>query len=508
LPFMRISSSFLRKSEQWAFSILEMVTTVTFLGILATGSVVAINGYTKNAQEVKLQLDTATVNQAIKNYLAGGGSLTGETDPDAILTKLKKKATNANQIAGFAGSSIDKRLDAIVQTSAEAATGQMRAIWTPAEYRFVISDTGAVGVKEFEINEALANANYSTEEKDNSMDLATNSNWIWDYGDVTAAATARPTALSTAPPASIPPPPNPNPIGLLLPPTFSVPGGLYEPDLFPSEVTLTNPNDPAVSRLMFSINGSAWAEYNGDPITLTPGTVVSAYSMADDPEYYSSSVNTQFYESTDPIIAGTTSGVFKNPGGGSLMSTNLNGGLTNSYFEYGDGIAGGSGNFLDFTGASFDNVIPEELFRVGTLEYFNSTTSLGSAATDVTLEIELDIASMGLSEVFEFTLQLESTTNYSWMTADQQADFVRMDTLYSDFSATFDDETYYLNLQFGYVGADGFATLDQFHVHEGATASGDIFAYFSKDPMTDPGSSGSGTGSGGTPPPPPSPIIP
>lgn len=81
-------------------------------------------------------------------------------------------------------------------------------------------------------------------------------------------------------------------------------------------------------------------------------------------------------------------------------------------------------------------------------------------------------------ETFNFNFALENTPNRRPYTADESADFVRISNTSSTFSTTLNGNQYGLQPQFGYLGSDGFATIDQFHVHEGAQATVYIWGYF------------------------------
>ena len=81
------------------------------------------------------------------------------------------------------------------------------------------------------------------------------------------------------------------------------------------------------------------------------------------------------------------------------------------------------------------------------------------------------------NESFVFDLSLENTRNYG-VDADADADYVRIDTPQSTFSTDLDGVTYALGLQFGYEGPDGFATVDEFHVHEGSSATATVYGVF------------------------------
>ncbi|MDG2122280.1 MAG: choice-of-anchor K domain-containing protein, partial [Verrucomicrobiales bacterium] len=180
--------------------------------------------------------------------------------------------------------------------------------------------------------------------------------------------------------------------------------------------------------------------------------------------------------STDHLFSGFTEGWFSNPTGDQDLVTSLAPGEKSNEFWWGDPVEGfSSGNFLKFNGADFEDVPTDVNFLLGMLEYYNSSTYTGSNATGVEFDLEVSIVNPTLEVPFDFDFSLLSTPNYSYQTADQNADYVWIGDLTSDFSAWLEGVEFGLELQFGEVMENGFATIDTFHVHEGATAQGFMF---------------------------------
>ncbi|MDC0312785.1 choice-of-anchor K domain-containing protein [Verrucomicrobiales bacterium] len=102
----------------------------------------------------------------------------------------------------------------------------------------------------------------------------------------------------------------------------------------------------------------------------------------------------------------------------------------------------------------------------------------GTEATNVQLDLSIAFTTPDVMETFNFNFALENTPNRRPNTADESADFVRISNTSSSFSTTLNGNQYGLQPQFGYLGSDGFATIDQFHVHEGAQATVYIWGYF------------------------------
>ena len=177
-------------------------------------------------------------------------------------------------------------------------------------------------------------------------------------------------------------------------------------------------------------------------------------------------------------FSGIASGEFKNPidYDGSGMTYIID----TDYFEWGtSSILNMPGSFLQFTTGSWADVQAGELFRLGTLDYYNG--SIWDGADAVTMELTVDLSTPDVSESFDIQFDLVNTTNSDSNTADQNADYVYIGNLANDFTTTIDGIQYTLNLAFGYNGDEGFATVDQFWVHEQATTTADLWGYFTTD---------------------------
>ena len=134
-------------------------------------------------------------------------------------------------------------------------------------------------------------------------------------------------------------------------------------------------------------------------------------------------------------------------------------------------------NSLSFTGGLFASAF-ETKFKVGTLSYFNGTTALGSTADSVDLALTLNFTSPALGNVVgNYGFLLNSTPNTG--TADENADFVSLPSLFSETSFLIGGTEYRVKLTgFENVVGDGFlaSTASEFHVREGGTASADLYA--------------------------------
>ncbi|MFT5192123.1 MAG: hypothetical protein ACI957_005172 [Verrucomicrobiales bacterium] len=476
---------------------MELLTTVGALGILATAALAVITHLLVDVRKVKIDNDVASLNQAIKSYTAEGGDLSTATTVENVLSALKSTASDKEIIAGYRGSYVDPRLEAVMQDSTEAATSDWRAIWDDSAKLMIVADTGADGVKEFRLNDALMDVDYGQDDREQMNQLAKVDDWIWDFDDPNPAAALIGQTIATSDTPDAGALSTPDALSRLLPPDFSPPGDLFEFFSFPPSVELTNPNDAGTTVIKYALNGGSWQTYTA-PITLEHDDQISSYIelITPDPDIFNSFVGTELYRSEDFVLSGSSTGVFKEViGAGGLVSSIAAGG-SNNQLNYGEALSGGDQNELGFTGSNFANIIPEQTFTVGQLTYLNSSTIVGTSPYEVKLQVDLNFSTPSATESIDVVLALESTKNYPWLSADQKADYVRFGELSTDFSAFFGGVTYYLNLEFVYAGAAGYSTVDVFHVHEGATATADIIGYFSNTPIEAPDTTG-----GSTPPP-------
>jgi len=263
---------------------------VAVIGILSGVAIVAVTNTRESTRVSKLQSDVATINAAIQVYTISGGALPVSATPQAILDKLKTSASasTASTISGLRGSVIDRRLTTEMQTSGEGAGSQTRALWNGTTKRFVIATSGAVGVKNFLLNDALAAVNPGTEARTTTVKVG-GDGWVWGYTDVAPTASS---GAGTAP-GTLSDGTNPTltaPTTLPLdPPVFSQTGGSVPLVNFDLSLTLSNPNSPGTSQIYYSQGGGAAALYTGQTLTVTPGASVTAYAKTSDPDHWTDS---------------------------------------------------------------------------------------------------------------------------------------------------------------------------------------------------------------------------
>jgi len=166
---------------------------------------------------------------------------------------------------------------------------------------------------------------------------------------------------------------------------------------------------------------------------------------------------------------GTSSGTFVNPTGGPDLVTT---GDNTSSFSWGTGHYSDPSQ-LTYTGKTFEGIVPEQAFSIGTLTYFNGTVLGGTEALSVDLLTLLQFtAPSGLAQSFDFGFQLINTPNIG--NDEENADTVFLSSFFPTTIFTVDGIDYTLKLGFGSVVGDGFSEIDQFSVFEGSTASADL----------------------------------
>jgi len=291
-----------------AFSLLETLLAVAIIGVLAAIGIVQHRASLENVRVAKLESDVATINTAIRTYVANGGSLAGITNPQAILDKMKttRSAIDDARFVGLSGSMIDPRLAS--RSSNNLASGRPRAVWDATDVRFEIATTGS-GAASFYFDDVKGKAVYGTEAREASaFSYNTGDGSVWDYND--GAPLPRPTP-TLVPIAGIPtegdggdgsdPTPwsDPVPSGLL-PPTFSIPGGSFPPSRFTFALELINPNPGNSSWILVSVDGSPFQAYQG-AISINPETVVEAFVAGDPDVWKPSATASHTYSAADPI---------------------------------------------------------------------------------------------------------------------------------------------------------------------------------------------------------------
>ena len=189
-PTLFSTRSYPRNSH--GLSLLELLLTIAVLGTLATVSVLAVNNISQKAQARKLESDVASLNSAIRIYVANGGNLDASKTPAEVLRKLKSSRSKADKklhVGAPSGRMIDNRVVAIPVAQ---NSWRSRAIYDSGSQRFrIVSNEEGV---EFRLDEALAEIAPDLESRDSTVSYAESSGWVWDH-----ASTNNPNAPSGPP---------------------------------------------------------------------------------------------------------------------------------------------------------------------------------------------------------------------------------------------------------------------------------------------------------------------
>jgi type II secretory pathway pseudopilin PulG len=150
--------------------------------------------------------------------------------------------------------------------------------------------------------------------------------------------------------------------------------------------------------------------------------------------------------------------------------------VSGNHFQWGDpGNWGTGANWLQFDGASFEDVTDNERFQVGALSYYNGTISMDSIATSIDFAVDLDFG--GTSNQFDFSFDLLTTPNSG--NAWQNADYVSFNNgSVSAQTIELAGSLYTLNLEFGETSQYGSSSnnISQFHVQEAQSATANVYA--------------------------------
>jgi choice-of-anchor A domain-containing protein len=279
-------------------SLLEVLVVVAGIGILFSAVASTVGGLNRVINEKKLERDVDAINRAIRLYEVSGGSLEGiYPHPWWILGKLKSRVIEdeVDEAAGLTGSMIDPRLQPVLMSASERASGDLRSVWNPTDRKFEILDgptEPGAHIKAFKltddtwIDELVTEyfANNEEARDGGSYKYASANGGVWNYGgDAGRGSRPEPTTIplsmgfGAATSAGLG-------AGMIQldPPTFSIPAGSYELLGFPLTLSLGNPNDPAVSAIFYSIRLGVWVPYDGTPIAVGVDDVVTAVVVSTD----------------------------------------------------------------------------------------------------------------------------------------------------------------------------------------------------------------------------------
>ena len=308
-------------------SFVELLIVVSAIGSLVSLGLVLFGALQDNAKDQKFESDVLTINRALSTLTMFGGNLDVNNFSD-VLSRLKSQVANAEvkETVGLSSSLVDVRLEPVMQTAEEAATNMPRAFWDKDSGKLVISNTGPAGIKEFRLNEDLANSAPVIASRESSFDFG--AGWIWKYeNDYMPTDPVAPTAVtlteatstvsdpllvSVAAPLTAPP----SPPSALSPPYVLLASGSYPISQFPLNVPISNPNPAGTSTISYSIDSGTWAALVGTEIAVGPDQVLRVQAVPVDTNWTASAVvEKQYTASPEALLPPTIThdGPFSNP---------------------------------------------------------------------------------------------------------------------------------------------------------------------------------------------------
>lgn len=306
------TDSFLKAKERanpsglGGFSLVEVLISVAAIAALAGGALLMISGSIKSAREQKLATDVVTINAALVTFIANGGDLSDANTAAEVIERIKTRAEEdqIDQMVGLRSGFLDPRVTVVDQDATEAESTAARAYWNPNKKRFVVKYNGAVGIKEFVLDESKADALETEHQRKTTVKFSNRDDdtWVWEYAEHGMAVAPGPMDLT--------------PVGTVVtglglpvvesavplnPPTVSVPGDTYPiADYDGLEVTLEDPNPAGVSELFYSVVPGVWEKYV-DPIPIDPGTDLETQAVSIDSDRWSDSETTLDPYRTTPV---------------------------------------------------------------------------------------------------------------------------------------------------------------------------------------------------------------
>ena len=271
------------------------------VGAFSGAAFFMITGAIAGAKEKKLVHDVATINAALSTFLANGGDLSGATTGHEVIERLKTQEVSQkeDQLVGVSGGLLDPRVTPVDQTLAEGASSEPRALWDRTKKRFVLKYSGAVGIKEFVLDELKAAAEETEEGRLAAIRYSEKGEkkWVWEYAEHNTSMKTGPNNLAGRDEVSE---------ALRAPlqlesPTVSLPGDLYPlGDYEGLQVTLSNPNPPGVSDIFYSLIPGVWEKYSG-ALAIDPGMSLETQAVAIDPLAWTDSSTTFDQYTTTPV---------------------------------------------------------------------------------------------------------------------------------------------------------------------------------------------------------------
>ena len=295
-----------------AASLVELLAVIAVVAIIGAIAVTFITNPKSSLEDHKLMQDVARLNSAVSVFLSNGGSLDGITEPNAVITELKKSADSEGQekVVGLRGSHLDNRLKAVVETSGELRD---RASWNPAKERFEIHES-TDGIREFELDESLAGVDFGSAPRGTRLLYNDQDGWVWESLDFYFVSNSGPSSVPTLNQPTLDATVgngsgSSNKLGS---PIITPASGSRSLDQFPLHVSIMrNPLGPSDVTIHYSVQPNVWIRYSS-PFLVEPGTSVYAIASNENPEWEDSDPATATF-ANDPIMLDIALNIPKNP---------------------------------------------------------------------------------------------------------------------------------------------------------------------------------------------------
>jgi prepilin-type N-terminal cleavage/methylation domain-containing protein len=307
------------------FTLIEILTVIAIMAVLtAAGYLVAVKVGRASA-EAKLKNDVAMLNRAVQTYTANGGVLdeavpTGQVlTADKVLEQLRRVAGDARKHSGLRGSMVDPRLSIQMQSTAEAASSDLRAYWNNDKGQFELASSGNTpGIREFKLLDvaqvppAFTNAKTGVlvaagaDSRKTALPLGQTDKWVWDYTTPAFGSATGPTDQVVTEPGKVSDPPtNEKTMIALDPPEFSLAAGAYALSEYPKTLTLSLPagatEETAQIWYVDPSTAASWLKYTG-ALSLNPGQSVTAKTVSLDPDNYLDSAERMKTYTSGPFV--------------------------------------------------------------------------------------------------------------------------------------------------------------------------------------------------------------
>ncbi|MEM9481198.1 MAG: vWA domain-containing protein [Verrucomicrobiota bacterium] len=286
------------------FGLLEAMFTLALIGTIAALGITLFPNVLSTTKISKLQSDIASLNGAVKTYVAFNGNLNGVNDPNEVIRKMKSIAsdTTKDKMIGLRGSFLDARVGIEMQSDSEANSNEPRAYWNPDNQSFYIANSGPPGIKKLTLDAEGEETVRGYEDRVAALEVASEAGWIWNFEDGEADY-----GMSHNAPTDLPQGLPGNEVDAprlsynLLPPSFSIASGNFHPADFNLSLYLTDRNRSGLATIVYRIGSAAWETYDGSAISVPFESIVYAQALPINSSNWKASSTVSETYGVDPV---------------------------------------------------------------------------------------------------------------------------------------------------------------------------------------------------------------